>query len=66
MVNAEVIKVCVVIAGIVSGLKGLQVWSRMADADGGEMPVYCYRQDGLPALIGGHFPQTYLLGRQRT
>ncbi len=40
MVNAEVIKVCVVIAGIVSGLKGLQVWSRMAGADGGEMPVY--------------------------
>ena len=48
-------KICFVFAGIVSGLNDKSIGSRMADADGGEMPVYFIGRVGTPALLGGHF-----------
>ncbi len=50
-------KICFVFAGIVSGLNDKGVGSGMADADGGEMPVYFYRQGGYTSNIRGAFPQ---------
>ncbi len=50
-------KICFVFAGIVSGLNDKGIGSRMADADGGEMPVYFYRQGGYTSIIRGAFPQ---------
>ena len=50
-------EICFVFAGIVSGPNDKSIRSRTADADGGEMPVYFYRQGGYTSNIRGAFPQ---------